>query len=216
MRVEIQNLVKKYKARTVLDIPELVIDSGGITGIRGHNGSGKSTLLDLIAQMKQPDSGTVLYDGVPMNAATQKRIGYVMQHNMLLKRSVLENIRYPLKLRGLQNEQRIEQLLDTLGLLPLAHQRADRLSGGEAQKVALARALVYEPELLLLDEPTASIDAQSVLQIESVIAAFQKQHGASIVMVTHHAEQAQRLCNRSIILREGRLHADEGSMGERD
>ena len=208
MVLYIDNLTKKYGKKTVLDIKSLTIEKEKITGITGPNGCGKSTLLNIISGLDDDFSGSISYDGQALSRGEVENMTYVFQKPYLFKRSVLENIAYPLKLRGLSHEQRDKRAMEMMvrfEIEDLKDERADLLSGGESQKVALARALVFEPKLLLLDEPTSSIDPDSIQVMEREILDFNKKTQATIVIVTHNMDQASRLCHNILSLNQGKV-----------
>ncbi len=208
MVLYIDNLIKKYGKKTVLDIKNLTIEKEKITGITGPNGCGKSTLLNIISGLDDDFSGSVSYNGQALSRSIVEHMTYVFQKPYLFKRSVLENIAYPLKLRGLPHEQRNKRAMEIMvrfEIEDLKDERADLLSGGESQKVALARALVFEPKLLLLDEPTSSIDPDSIEVMEREILDFNKKTQATIVIVTHNMDQASRLCHNILSLNQGKV-----------
>ena len=208
MVLYIDSLTKKYGSKTVLDIKSLTIEKAKITCITGPNGCGKSTLLNIISGMDDDFSGSISYDGQALSRSIADNMTYVFQKPYLFKRSVLENIAYPLKLRGLSHEERDKRAMEMMvrfEIEDLKDERADLLSGGESQKVALARALVFEPKLLLLDEPTSSIDPDSIEVMEREILDFNKKTQATIVIVTHNMDQASRLCHNILSLNQGKV-----------
>lgn len=173
MNVTLQNLQKSFDGRKVLDLKQGLIKSGSRTAIIGPNGAGKSTLLRIIAGLESADSGVISYGG----SATFPRmdITMVFQKPYLISTTVEKNIAYPMKLRGYEPalmEQRTNELMEELNLTGLRKQKAWKLSGGETQKVALARALSFHPKLLLLDEPTANIDPYTTADIEKMLRSI--------------------------------------------
>ena len=168
----------------------------------------KRTLLNIISGIDDDFSGRNSYNGQALSRSIVEHMTYVFQKPYLFKRSVLENIAYPLKLRGLSHEQRDKRAMEMMvrfEIEGLKDERADLLSGGESQKVALARALVFEPKLLLLDEPTSSIDPDSIQVMEREILDFNKKTQATIVIVTHNMDQASRLCHNILSLNQGKV-----------
>lgn len=207
MDIFCKQLRKFYKQKLVLSIDDLLIPSGSLFGVIGPNGSGKSTLLQIIAGLN-PAQGQVRYDGSALNKALQKQVTLVFQRPYLMVGSVLENIIYPLRLRKVERKQAVQTaqaIMEPLGLAPLANQKARTLSGGEAQKMALARALVFQPAVLLLDEPTANVDPVSMREMEAAIVAANKK-GTTVVLITHNVAQAARLCSDVAFLYQGKLH----------
>ena len=215
MDIQIENLVGSYGEKIALEIPKLHIPTGSFIGIIGPNGAGKSTLINLMAGMTFPNKGKILYDGTSLreNPGLYKEMTLIFQKPYLFRRSVYENVAYPLKIRGVPPatiEKRCDALLDSLGLTPLREQLATTLSGGEAQKLALARGLVFEPRLLMLDEPTANIDPQSVMLMEKVLRDFYHRTGSTILIITHNIRQARRLTNEVFYIDQGQL-VEKGS-----
>lgn len=208
MEIEIENVIKTYGEKRVLDIDILKIERGKITGIIGANGSGKSTLLNIIAGLDNEFDGTILYDGKSLDKDIRKRMTLVFQKAYLFKRTVYKNIAYPLKVRGVKKEkikEKVLELLKTLEIEELRSKIGSKLSGGETQKVALARALVFNPELLLLDEPTSNIDPEYILHMEKAILEFNKETKGTVIVVTHNIDQAERLCDNIVELERGRV-----------
>ena len=208
MKVSLSNIRKWYGSSCVLDIPSLELDEGKITGFFGYNGAGKSTLLSIIAGLDSLHEGEIMYDGVQRNPQTDTQITCVFQRPQMLRRSVRSNIAYPLKLRGVGRNERYaiaDSIMEDLGIAKLSRRHAWQLSGGEQQKVALARALVLQPKLLLLDEASASMDRPSVKLFEKEICSFCDRTGSAVSIVTHSLSQVERLCDRIIYLDRGRM-----------
>lgn len=174
----------------------------GCTMIMGPNGAGKSLLLKLMHGLMVPTHGTIDWAGMPAAEARQRQ-ALVFQKPVLLRRSVAANIDFVLKSRGKDRAKR-DALLDHVGLLHKAKQPARLLSGGEAQRLALARALASEPEVLFLDEPTASLDPASCLAIEDIVSGA-KARGVRIIFVTHDTGQARRMADDVVFLHGGRV-----------
>jgi tungstate transport system ATP-binding protein len=201
----------RYAARTVLAIDELDIMRGEILAVVGPSGAGKSTLLRLLNFLQPPTSGEVYFEDALYSAncavsmAIRRRVTTVFQRPVLLRRTVEANVAYGLRLRGARrSEADIRATLAAVGLAELAQQPARTLSGGEAQRVALARAMVLRPAALLLDEPTANLDPYNVGLIEQIVVGLNREHGTTIVLVTHNIHQARRLAHRVLFLLEGR------------
>jgi tungstate transport system ATP-binding protein len=206
---ELRAIQHGYGSRRVLDFERLDVRRGETLAIIGPSGSGKSTLLRLLQFIERPVAGRIVFDGRVVDGepplALRRRVTTVFQRPLLLDRSVRDNVAYGLRLRGRREGQTsAEHLIDRLGLTELARAPARALSGGEMQRVALARALACEPDVLLLDEPTANLDPYNVGLIEDIIGD-QRQRGATIVLVTHHVFQARRLADRIGLLLSGRL-----------
>ncbi|MDD2189309.1 MAG: ATP-binding cassette domain-containing protein [Eubacteriales bacterium] len=208
MKLYMENLTKEYEGRKVLDIGKLQIEKGDLCGIIGPNGAGKSTLLNLIAGLIKPTSGRLMYGDEMELTAPQKKITMVFQTPYLMHTTVEKNIAYPLKLRNWSSdriEARVEELTRELGLTNFRRQKSWKLSGGETQKVALARALSFQPELLLLDEPTANVDPSTTAEIEKMLKRINDTSGTTVILVTHNLVQAKRVCAQAIFLNQGKV-----------
>jgi tungstate transport system ATP-binding protein len=206
MRIKIDHLNKAYDGKTVLSIDSLEIPGGKITAIIGPNGAGKSTLLNLIAGIDQATSGKITYGDtaeIPRNLIT---MGF--QKPYLLNTTVDKNIGYPLKIRGwdrIRIEERTHKLADELTLSDHRKKKSWKLSGGEIQKVALARSLSFSPRLLLLDEPTANIDPSTVSDIEKILKRFNQEEGTTVVIISHNLAQARRISDYVVLLNHGQV-----------
>ena len=198
-----------YNGRAVLDVPELDIGKGELLAIVGPSGAGKSTLLRLLHFLEPPTNGTIAYrefaPGYPLPLPARRTIAMVFQRPELLHRSVGDNVRYGLRIRGMEDESRIREALSEVGLSAFADVPASTLSGGEVQRVALARVLVLRPDVLLLDEPTANLDPRNVALVEGVIQRMRAQANTTVVLVTHNVFQARRLADRVAFLLGGKL-----------
>lgn len=206
----LNQLQKQYGQRTVLDIDQLEIEAGEILAIVGPSGAGKSTLLRLLNFLEMPSSGGLLFDDQPVSDSLpltqRRRVTTVFQRPLLLSRSVRANLQFGLRLRGKAVEDRlIASWLDRLGLTQVATQAASQLSAGEAQRVSLARALLIDPDVLLLDEPTANLDPYNVGLIEQILVEENDRHQRTMVLVTHNIFQAKRIAHRVGLLLNGRL-----------
>ena len=201
MEIKIENLKKYYGEKQILDIDNLILEKGKITGITGPNGCGKTTLLNIIAGLDKDYSGKVNYDGTELNKDIIENMTIVFQKPYLFKRTVYENIEYPLKIRGtnkLEMKSLVLNIMKNLEIEELMEKKAHLLSGGESQKVALARALVFKPQLLLLDEPTSNIDPDSIKILEREILRFNEETGGTVIIVTHNMEQSTRLGHKIV------------------
>ena len=204
MEVQLKQIDKRYGQKVIFHNFSNTFASGKITGLVGDNGVGKSTLLRMIAGLDLAYDGHIYYDGQLLHKSLYQQMTMVFQTPYLLKRSVYDNIAYPLQLRhrpAAEIKNKSEQMLERLGITHLSRQYAHRLSGGESQKVALARALIFEPDLVLLDEPMSGIDAASVLFMEDMIRDYVQQHHKTVIMITHNARQVEELCHAVIHLR---------------
>jgi tungstate transport system ATP-binding protein len=219
----IESVTRRYSERLALDITELVIEEGGIHSLSGPNGSGKSTLLGILAFLSPPTSGALYYDGKRVEwkerslVALRREATLLHQSPYLFEGSVHANLDFGLKIRGMGEKQkrgRIAESLETVGLGGFGHRRAKALSGGETQRIALARALALAPRVLLLDEPLANVDRESAKVIRAVIAGLSAR-GTTVIMTTHDPDVPCRLNGEVIRLEEGRLYRarDEGRDG---
>jgi tungstate transport system ATP-binding protein len=205
----VSGLRVRFEGRTVLSVDALSIEEGRITVLVGDNGSGKTTLLRILNGLISPDEGRVEFRGrpVPGEGLEEARGSSVLVHErpLLFRGSVGFNVEYGLRRRGLSREEariRGAEALAHVGLPGFESRRAAGLSGGERQRVALARALVLAPRVLLLDEPTANVDAASKREIEAIIRRA-RDEGASVIMSTHDRDLAYRLCDRLVRLEAG-------------
>lgn len=216
----LHNVTKQYGQHCVLTIDDLQIHCGEILALVGPSGAGKSTLLRLLNFLEAPTTGSISFQGGTLNAAQEvpslevrRRVTMVFQRPVLLRRSVAANVAYGLHLRAspwarfrtVAIRDAVNIALNEVGLLKMANQPAGTLSGGEAQRVALARALVLHPDGLLLDEPTANLDPYNVGLIEQIITRRNREHGTTMVLVTHNVFQARRLAQRVALLLDGRI-----------
>lgn len=197
--IQITGLIKEYSSRVVLDIPELVIKSSERCAIIGANGSGKSTLIRILAGTVKPDSGTVIIPGKMREDA-----GYLPQSPYAFDISVLKNV-----MLALDNKANAKALaadaLTRVGMERLKHMRGNRLSGGETQRMALARMIIKPRSLLLLDEPTSATDIAATDLIENAISEYLDNSQCTLVFSTHSPGQALRLAERVIVLDEGKI-----------
>ena len=205
--LELRRLSLETSGRRLIDSVDLKVEEPGITVILGPNGAGKSLLLRLVHGLVAPTEGIILWGGKPMNDEIRRRQAMVFQKPVLLRRTSAANITYALGLRGVarsERKSRAQQALELAGLERHAFTPARVLSGGEQQRLCLARALSLEPEALLLDEPTASLDPASTLAIERLLIRA-KHRGIKVIVVTHDVGQARRLAQDVIFLHHGQL-----------
>ncbi len=221
--VELKNVSKSYRepgggaAVAVLHDLSFTLEAGTSTAIVGPSGCGKSTLLNILGTLDEPDSGDFLFDGESLRGAKPARLaelrgqkmGFIFQlHHLLPQCSVLENVLVPtLALKDcdpIAARQRAEHLLKVVGLEQRMTWKPAQLSGGERQRVAVVRAMINEPRLILADEPTGALDEANAGTLTDLLIALQKETGVAIVLVTHHRQQAARM-GRTLTLRDGRL-----------
>jgi len=196
MRIDVQVVSKSFGGFRALHDVTLVVPQGSLTALLGPSGSGKSTLLRIIAGLETPDSGSVLIDGKDVTAAkVQDRcIGFVFQHYAAFAHmSVRENVAFGLRIRKrpkAEVRERVDELLDLVGLRKWAGQRPDQLSGGQRQRMALARALAVAPRVLLLDEPFGALDANVRTELRRWLRRLHDEQHVTTVLVTHDQEEA--------------------------
>lgn len=204
MPLQVRGLRFEAGGAALIDGIDLTLCAGQITVVMGPNGAGKSLLLRLLHGLIRRSAGEIRWDGAPISRAVRLRQAMVFQTPVLLRRSAAANIDFVLGARGGRDPVRRDALLAHVGLGAHAGQAARLLSGGEQQRLALARALATAPEILFLDEPTASLDPASVLKIEEIVAAAHAA-GTKIVFVTHDIGQARRLAGDVVFLAKGRV-----------
>lgn len=206
MKIELYDVDKHYRDKVILSRVCAHFERGKIHGIVGENGVGKTTLLKIIAGLETPERGILNFDNQPLCKELAKHITYVEQTPYLLKGTVFYNVAYPLHLRRVPTEEiqtRVAAMLDELGISHLANRRADKLSAGESQKVVLARALIFNPKLLLLDEPTANIDVKTTSSIETSLIRRCQGTDMTILVVSHNHEHIERLCDHIYMMKRG-------------
>jgi len=213
MSVRATGLVKRYGDATVLSLDELTIDSGGVHVIVGPNGSGKTTFLRLVAGIEQADAGNLKVLEEDWRQARAKvltlrrRMGFAAQKPYLFRTTVRRNVEYPAQARGLgraESAKRAGTAMERLGVAHLADRRARTLSSGEAKRVSIARAVTVKPELLILDEPLANVDAQYTRVIESLITELARD-GTTVLVATHVQDLAYHLSAAVVRIEHGKL-----------
>jgi tungstate transport system ATP-binding protein len=212
--IEVVDLSHGYGEREVLKDLNLGIDKGEVFALIGPTGAGKTTLLRIMGLLEPPRAGEIYFDGnsIPRSGRQRlemrRRMSFVHQKPQVFNLSVYDNVACGLRWRGESRNttaEKVERILETVGLEGYRNRNARTLSGGEAQRVALARSLVLEPEVLLLDEPTANLDPVSTTKIEQLISYIAGQHNTTMIMATHDMPQGQQLAGRMGVLLDGRL-----------
>ena len=221
-----ERVVKRYllgeEAVTAVNDVTVGFGPGGMTAVIGRSGSGKSTLLHLLGGLDRPTSGRIVARGRRLDELTDDElaefrrttVGFVFQSFQLLPAATaLRNVELPLVLAGIppaERRDRAEKLLDRVGLLPRRHHRPSQLSGGEQQRVAVARALANDPPLLLCDEPTGNLDSRTADDLMRLLRGL-AEDGRTVVLVTHDRALAESTCSRRIELLDGRILTDTGA-----
>lgn len=194
----------------LVDDISVQVQKGNIVAIVGPSGAGKSSFLRLLNRLDEPTAGTVLLDGKDYRTSPpqelRRRVGMVMQSPHLFPGTVADNVRYGPRQRGEKlPTETIERLLERVGLVGYADRDVSNLSGGEAQRVSLARTLANSPEVLLLDEPTSALDETTQRGVEDLIHSIIQQGGLTCLIVTHDIQQAARMATHVMVLEKGKL-----------
>jgi cell division transport system ATP-binding protein len=219
--IALRNVTKRYPGgHEALKDASLSIESGEMVFLMGHSGAGKSTLLKLIAAIERPTSGSVVVNGQNIGSLRARAIPYLRRnlglvfqdHKLLFDRNVSDNVMLPLSILGYDRREalrRVRAALDKVGLL--AHEKAlpITLSGGEQQRLCIARAIVHRPALLLADEPTGNLDAAYAAEIGELFRSF-NEVGATVLIATHDIPLAERLAPRLITIASGHVHGGAG------
>jgi putative ABC transport system ATP-binding protein len=209
---EAQHLSRAAGAKLLVDDVSVRVETGEVLAVVGPSGAGKSSFLRLLNRLDEPTSGTVLIDGADYRAIAprdlRRRVGMVMQTAYLFAGSVAANVAFGPRQRGeALSAETIDGLLERVGLPGYAARDVANLSGGEAQRVSLARTLANAPDALLLDEPTSALDENSARAIEELILGIIAERAMTCVIVTHNKAQAERIAARAMLLESGRLVA---------
>jgi tungstate transport system ATP-binding protein len=214
---ELTAVQMRFGSRVALDIDTLTIRAGCLHVLTGPNGSGKSTLLAVLAFLRKPDRGRVMFCGSSVNwsgkelGRLRKKVTLLHQESYLFSDTVMANVGFGLRMRGVDQEEARRSVKDFLGLVGMAgfeERDATALSGGEARRVALARALACRPEVLLLDEPLTHVDQETSTIVENLIAS-RSRAGTTIVMASHDEHIEERLPSSMIRLNQGRIDRQE-------
>ena len=210
MKLTVSHIAKTYEGRAILKECSYAFDRNGTYVLMGPNGSGKSTFLRICALLENPDGGNVSYgeNDTPLqpDMTLRRRITLVLPRIGVFNTTVSRNVAYPLRVRGLSHaeiETRVNKTIAFVGLEKKKNQHARTLSSGETQRLGIARALVLDPEILFLDEPTASIDEENTRIIESIVKDMRKEGRAMVILTTHDNAQAERIADRVLVLDHG-------------
>ena len=214
--IDIKGIKKSFGSLEVLKGIDLHIDKGEVVSIVGPSGAGKTTLLQIIGTLDRPDTGTITIDGIDVSKLSSKKlsdfrnqhIGFVFQfHQLLPEFTAIENIMIPAYIAGVSHRearQRAEELLEFMGLSDRASHKPNELSGGEKQRVAVARALMNHPAVILADEPSGSLDSKNKEELHQLFFDLRDKFGQTFVIVTHD-EQLASITDRTIHMRDGQL-----------
>ena len=209
MSIEVQNISKNYGTQKALDTIDFKINKGEIVGFLGPNGAGKSTLMKILTTYIEADSGTAIVNGFNVNThpkEVQKSIGYLPEHNPLyLDLYVREYLAFNADVYKV-DKKRIEEVIQLTGLTPEAHKKIGQLSKGYRQRVGLATALLHDPEVLILDEPTTGLDPNQLTEIRDLIKNIGKDK--TVFLSTHIMQEVEAICDRVIIIKSGVIVAD--------
>ncbi len=214
--LEARDLVKKYGGRTVVDKVTYQVGQGEIVGLLGPNGAGKTTSFRITIGMIDPQGGTVIFNGqditnLPMYKRVQLGMGYLSQESSVFTRLTVEEnllaILETLRISHRAQRERCSHLLDQFGLTKLRRQHARTLSGGEKRKLEIARALVINPTLILLDEPFSGVDPKAVEDLQREIMRLKHDHNIAILLTDHNVRETLRVTDRAYIIHEGKLMA---------
>lgn len=209
-----EDLCITYGEKKVLKNIDLVIQRGEIFALMGPSGAGKTTLLRILNLFQKPTEGCLVFEGIRLNGShmekinARRKMSLLFQTPSVFNASVFDNVAYGLKVRGVDKDtmkKKVTNSLTLVGLEGKEQQKANTLSGGEAQRMAFARAIVYDPDVLLLDEPTSSLDPANVAVIEEIISRIRRERGTTIVLATHNIYQVRRIADRTGILLNGEL-----------
>jgi len=205
--IEINRISVQIADKTILKSIDYSFEQGKIYGIIGPNGAGKSTLLKVLSGFLQPNTGEVFFQGKRLRSP-DRGIAVVWQKPYMFHTSVYQNVAYGLQVRHINKyeiQKRVDFILKQFKIEHIADQKANSLSGGETAKVAIARAVILNPKILILDEPTASMDPQNVGEIEQIIQKFTKELDMTIILVTHNMFQAKRIADNTLFIHNGHL-----------
>ena len=210
MSIEIKDLSKKYDSQLALDNVSFSIDKGEVVGLLGPNGAGKSTLMKCITNAILPTSGQVLVENISVIDSPEKTkalIGFLQENNPLyMEMFVKEFLQFVANVHKVKKD-RVLQIIDKVGLTPESHKKIHQLSKGYKQRVGLAQAILSNPEILILDEPTNGLDPNQILEIREVIREIGKEK--TVILSTHIMQEVEALCSRVILLNKGKVVADQ-------
>ena len=214
--LQLSDLLVRREGRVVLDISSLSVETGEVVAIVGPNGAGKSTLFLVLARLLKADQGQIIFNGRPIDSFDdlnyRRQIALVLQEPLLMDMSVYENAALGLKFRRTpkaQIEERVNHWLERLGVAHLSQRSARKLSGGEAQRVSLARAFALQPELLLLDEPFTALDAPTRIRLLEDLKLVLSETKMTTIFITHDLQEALKLATRMAVILDGRIEQSD-------
>jgi ABC-2 type transport system ATP-binding protein len=213
MSIIVEGITKAYGSQLAVDHVSFSVHTGEVVGFIGPNGAGKSTTMKIITGTVRPDKGSVVINGRPVSEnqkEIRKIIGYLPEHNPLyLEMYIREYLAYTAGLYGIkgrERKERIEEVICMTGLIPEVHKKIGKLSKGFRQRVGLAQALIHDPEILILDEPTTGLDPNQLVEIRSLISSIGKEK--TVLLSTHIMQEVDAICDRVLIINQGKIVAD--------
>jgi ABC-2 type transport system ATP-binding protein len=212
MSIEVKNILKQYGSQTAVNHLSFTIQKGEIVGFLGPNGAGKSTTMKMITGYLEPDKGNATVCGIDVKEnpiATKQKIGYLPESNALYHEMyVREYLSFVADVHNIAGKkEKIEEVIQQVGLTPESHKKISQLSKGYKQRVGLAAALIHNPEVLILDEPTSGLDPNQIVEIRTVIKELGKQK--TVLFSSHIMQEVQAICDRVIIINKGTIVADD-------
>ena len=208
----VSNICKSYNAKSILKDCSFSFEKSGTYVLMGPNGSGKSTFFRICTLLEEPDAGEVRFlsgtEIIKNDVRLRRRITLLLPRVGVFNTTVFKNVAYGLSIRDMKGNEikdKVDKALDFVGMTNKKNQNALTLSSGETQRLGIARAIVLEPEILFLDEPTASVDQENTAAIEDIILRMKKKGGSIVVIATHDMSQAERLADRLLLVKEGKI-----------
>jgi tungstate transport system ATP-binding protein len=208
----VSSIYKSYNAKSVLKDCSYSFEKSGTYVLMGPNGSGKSTFFRICTLLEEPDAGEVRFlsgtETLKNDVRLRRRITLLLPRVGVFNTTVFKNVAYGLSIRDMKGNEikdKVDKALDFVGMTSKKTQNALTLSSGETQRLGIARAIVLEPEILFLDEPTASVDQENTAAIEDIILRMKKKGGSIVIIATHDMSQAERLSDRLLLMKEGRI-----------
>lgn len=214
LTMQVSDIAKSYDGNVVLDHCSFTFDAVGTYVLTGPNGCGKSTFLRICSLLEQPDSGSVSFhagdESLKKNMDMKRRITILLPKVGIFNTTVTKNAAYGLRIRDEDKStirEKTDRALEFVGLAHKKHQNALTLSSGETKRLGIARAIIIEPEILFLDEPTASVDSKNTKLIEDILMSLKSENKSIVVITTHDRDQAMRLADRLLVMKNGRIES---------